>query len=305
VLVLAASLASGCGSSSSPGSVNGKSIDGGEFLDQLGQLSKLNGGTENAVDAELSSSHLTRRIVAALIADELVRLGITVSDAEVAAARAEVVAGLDAGIEAGEIERGAIKDSFIDYAARVGAEQNALIARVTDTKNPWFTADDVRAYYDFVKETKYHNYCTHHILVENEADAKTIVGQLENGADFTQIAKDRSTDTASAAQGGDLGCVSKGQHVPEFEQAVLNASSGDTIGPIKSEFGYHVIRIDREYSFEELDDTLRDEIGSTLTTEQGWLVWKVYSSKIDVNPRYGTWDNDAQFVTPRADPTVK
>jgi parvulin-like peptidyl-prolyl isomerase len=304
-LVLAASLASGCASSTSPASVNGKSIDGGEFLDQLGQLSELNDGNATTAAVDLSSNHLTLRIRAALIAHELARLGITVSDAEIAAARAEVAAGLDAGVEAGEIDGGIIKDSFIDYAARVQAEQAALIARLADTQNPWFSADDVRAYYDAVKEKQYQNYCTHHILVASEADANTIKSQLANGADFEQIARERSTDTGSAAQGGDLGCVAKGAHVSAFEDAVLNASEGDIVGPIQTASGHHVIRLDREYGFEELDDELRTEIGAALRTLDGWIVWKLNHSTIKVNPRYGTWSNDAVSVTPRPDPTVR
>jgi hypothetical protein len=103
---------------------------------------------------------------------------------------------------------------------------------------------------------------------------------LNNGGDFAQLAKDRSSDTASAEKGGDLGCNLKGSFVPEFEEAVLNASTGDTLGPVKSEFGYHVIRVDHEYGPQSFDE-VSDEIATTLAGEQGWLEWKMYSSKID------------------------
>ena len=303
-LVLAAVLASGCGSSTSPASVNGESIDGGEFLDQLGQLSKLNGGNDKSVTTDMSTDLLTQRIVAALISDEIERLGIEISEAEIESIRAELETSLADRAEAGEATD-VISKSFIAYAARVEAEQSALIARITDTADPWFGDAEVSSYYDFVKESKYTNYCVHHILVDAEADANTIVSQLDNGADFSQIAKDRSTDTASATNGGDLGCQAKGAFVPEFEDAALKTAAGDTVGPVKSTFGFHIIRVDREYGLQPLDDGLREEIAATLATQDGWLLWKIHSSKIDVNKKYGSWSNDSTSVVPPADPTVK
>ena len=122
---------------------------------------------------------------------------------------------------------------------------------------------------------------------------------------FAQLAKDRSTDTQSSADGGELGCTSKGSFVPEFEDAVLGAKTGDTLGPVKTTYGYHIIRVDKAYGLQPLDDTLRASIATTLNNEQGWLSWKAYSSKISVNKKYGSWSNDQISVIPPADPTVK
>jgi foldase protein PrsA len=293
VLVLAAAFMTGCGSSTSPATVNGVAIDQGEFLDQLSQLAKLDGGSDTKVTTEQSSGLLTQRIIAALISDEVKRLGLTISDDAMATARTEI----------GDIPAGITKD-FADYVIRIQAEQDVLIARVTDTTKPWYTDADVTDYYNFVKDTKYVNFCTHHILVDAEADANDIMAQLKNGADFAQIAKDKSTDTQSATEGGDLGCNPKGSFVTEFEDAVFAANTGDTIGPIKTTYGYHIIHIDKAYGLQPLDDTLRASIGTTLTNEQGWLSWKAYKSKITVNKKYGAWSNDQTAVVPPADPTV-
>jgi parvulin-like peptidyl-prolyl isomerase len=294
VLVLAAAFATACGSSTSPATVNGVAIDRGEFLDQLSQLAKLQGGTDTSVTTEQSSSLLTQRIISALISDEVKRLGLTVTDDNLATARTEI----------GDIPEG-ISQAFADYVIRIQAQQDVLIARVTDTTQPWFTDTDVNNFYGFVKDTKYTNYCTHHILVDAEADANEIMGLLKNGGDFAQLAKDRSTDTQSSADGGDLGCTSKGSFVPEFEDAVLGAKTGDTLGPVKTTYGYHIIRVDKAYGLQPLDDTLRASIATTLNNEQGWLSWKAYSSKISVNKKYGSWSNDQISVIPPADPTVK
>ena len=303
LLVLAAAFVSGCGSSTSPATVNGVAVDRGEFLDQLSQLSKLNGGDDKSVTAEQSSGLLTQSIIALLISDEVKRLGVTVNDADVAAIRASIESDLAQRKENGE-NTDAISKSFIDFAARVQAQQDALIARITDATQPWYTDADVRSYYDFVKEKKYVNFCTHHILVDAEADANEIVGLLKNGGDFAQLAKDRSTDTNSGAEGGDLGCTLKGTFVAEFEDAVTSAHTGDLLGPVKSEFGYHIIRVDKEYGLQPFE-TLRESIAATLASQDGWLEWKILSAKIKVNKKYGSWSNDTTSVVPPADPTAK
>jgi parvulin-like peptidyl-prolyl isomerase len=303
LIVLAAAFATGCGSNTPAATVNGADIDRSEFLDQLSQISKLNGGDDKSVTSEQSSGLLTQSIIAALIADEVKRLGVAVSEDEVASVRASIVSDLAQRAEAGEAAD-VISDSFIDYAARVQVQQDALIARITDTTQPWFNDGDVRNYYEFVKDKKYVNFCTHHILVADEAAANEILGLLKNGGDFAQLAKDRSTDTGSGAEGGELGCTAKGGFVAEFEDAVLAARTGDTLGPVRSEFGYHVIRVDKEYGIQPFD-SVREAIATVLAGQDGWLEWKVYSAKIEINKKYGSWSNETASVIPPADPTVK
>lgn len=83
-----------------------------------------------------------------------------------------------------------------------------------------------------------------HILVENEDDAKKIAADLKGGADFAAIAKERSKDPGSKDQGGDLGFFSKDQMVPEFAEAAFKLDKGQVSDPVKSQFGWHVIRVD-------------------------------------------------------------
>ncbi len=82
-----------------------------------------------------------------------------------------------------------------------------------------------------------------HILVKTEEEAKAIIGELEGGADFAEIAKAKSTDGA-AAQGGDLGYFGPGRMVPEFEQAVFALEVGEhSKTPVQTQFGFHVIKV--------------------------------------------------------------
>ncbi|MEO0547813.1 MAG: peptidylprolyl isomerase, partial [Pseudomonadota bacterium] len=83
-----------------------------------------------------------------------------------------------------------------------------------------------------------------HILVKTEEEAKSIIAELDGGADFVELAKTKSTGP-SGPKGGELGFFGKGRMVPEFETAAFALEKGAyTKEPVKSQFGYHVIRVD-------------------------------------------------------------
>ena len=293
VLALAPVLLSACGSSTAPAKVNGASIDRGEFLDHIDELAELSGGGKTFPAAD-TAEFLAYHVTAVLRSQELDRLGLTVSESDLAAAREEVE-GSNLGLS----------KNLTDFVVRVRADQNVLNARITDTDSPWFSENDVNDFYEFVKDSQFVDFCVRHILVAAEADATTVVNQLSNGADFAQLASTWSTDTENKSKGGDLGCVTKGQMVEPFEEAVLEAKTGDTIGPIKTDFGYHVIRVDKAYGLHSLDQTVRGTIATQLSSESGWLQWKVNTSKIDINKKFGSWSNEFGTVVPPTDPTVK
>lgn len=82
-----------------------------------------------------------------------------------------------------------------------------------------------------------------HILVESEAEARSLLLQAFAGADFGELAARASKDQGSAEKGGDLGWVEKGFTVPEFEEAAFSTVGGSLIGPVQSEYGWHVIQV--------------------------------------------------------------
>lgn len=94
---------------------------------------------------------------------------------------------------------------------------------------------------DFVPAKEYN---AAHILVATEDEAKAIKADLDGGADFAAIAKEKSTDPGSGAQGGSLGWFGAGQMVPEFEAAVVALQPGEVSAPVQSQFGWHVVRLD-------------------------------------------------------------
>lgn len=81
-----------------------------------------------------------------------------------------------------------------------------------------------------------------HILVETQEQCEELKSQIENGADFTDVAKEHSS-CPSGQQGGGLGEFSPGQMVPEFDTVVFSEELGKVHGPVQTQFGYHLIEI--------------------------------------------------------------
>lgn len=81
-----------------------------------------------------------------------------------------------------------------------------------------------------------------HILVPTEAACEDLKKQIEGGASFTDLAKEHSK-CPSGARGGELGTFHQGQMVPEFDKVVFNDEVGKVHGPVKTDFGYHLIEI--------------------------------------------------------------
>src|ERR1700760_3077816 len=86
-----------------------------------------------------------------------------------------------------------------------------------------------------------------HILVETEDEAKAIKAELAKGADFAELAKKKSKDPG-AADGGDLGFFTKDQMVPEFSAVAFSLEPGKISDPVKSQFGWHVIKVEEKRS---------------------------------------------------------
>lgn len=81
-----------------------------------------------------------------------------------------------------------------------------------------------------------------HILVKTEAEAKIILYDVKHGKSFEEVAQQKSL-CPSGKRGGNLGWFGRGQMVKEFEEACFSAKKGDIIGPVKTQFGYHIIKI--------------------------------------------------------------
>ena len=110
------------------------------------------------------------------------------------------------------------------------------------------TDADIQAEYDkFVAANGGKEYRARHILVETEEQAKAILASLKKGSKFEDLAKKQSKDPGSGANGGDLDWAAPGNFVKEFSDAMVSIKKGQvTDTPVKTQFGFHIIRLDDE-----------------------------------------------------------
>jgi foldase protein PrsA len=137
-----------------------------------------------------------------------------------------------------------------------------------------------------------------HILVDTEEEADEIVADLEDGADFAELATERSIDEGSGAQGGELGTAPRGAYVPEFDEAAWEAEVDEIVGPVETQFGYHVIQVTDidETPAAELDVQQLDQIvGQTLSVMIGDAFTE---AEVNVDPAFGAWDPEVTEVVP-------
>ncbi len=112
-----------------------------------------------------------------------------------------------------------------------------------------------------------------HILVSTEDEAKALIAELKKGGNFDKLAKEKSTDKASGAEGGDLGWFKKSDMVKEFADSAFALKKGDlTDTPVKTQFGYHVIKLeDRRQAppptFDEVAYQIRAELARETVTQ--------------------------------------
>jgi len=115
-----------------------------------------------------------------------------------------------------------------------------------------------------------------HILVKTEDEAKAIIAELKNGADFAELAKQKSTDPG-ASEGGDLGYFPKDEMVPEFADAAVKREKGQISEPVHTRFGWHIIKVEdkRERQVPAFDQ-VREQLATHLVRKaQGELITKL------------------------------
>ncbi len=159
---------------------------------------------------------------------------------------------------------------------RLALENEARALRAASAIDAVFgegpTEEEIRKAYDEVVAgiPEEQEFNASHILVETEDEAKALIAQLEDGADFAQLAKDNSTGP-SGPNGGELGWFGLGMMVPEFETAATALEVGAISAPVQTQFGWHVIKLnDKRIKPAPALDEIRDQ-----------LVQQIQSQKLD------------------------
>ncbi len=151
------------------------------------------------------------------------------------------------------------------------------------------TEEDVKTYFEKNKQEikeKYEKAKAKHILVDSKKEAEKILDELKNKKRFDSLAKEYSKDTATKDSGGELGWFTHGQMAKPFEDAVFKAKKGEIVGPVKTNYGWHIIKVEdllKLDTFDELKEatSVYSEISKQLQNEKFSKFLKDYKKKHD------------------------
>ena len=221
---------------------------------------------DNPVLAKVNGSEIRQSDVA--LAEE--ELGPSLAQMDPATKKENVLAFLiDMKIVAKAAEDKKIEDRP-DFKARLAFARNRLLMdNLLGAEGKAAATDDAmkKVYEEAAKqiqgEQEVH---ARHILVETEDEAKAIEAELKKGADFATLAKEKSKDPGGASDGGDLGFFTKDQMVPEFSAVAFSLEPGKISDPVKSQFGWHIIKVEEKRNRKAPDfDQVKPQIETYVT----------------------------------------
>ncbi len=152
--------------------------------------------------------------------------------------------------------------------------------------------EEIKAYFDENKDqfAQQEQVKASHILVEDEAAAKEIKFKLDKGEEFADLAKEYSTDASNAESGGELGYFGKGEMEAAFEEAAFAMKANEISGPVKTDYGYHIIKVeDKKEAKEAVYEDSKEAAKKALFDERmqteyyNWLEEKKEEYKIEKN----------------------
>ncbi|MDD7340125.1 MAG: peptidylprolyl isomerase [Eubacteriales bacterium] len=255
--------------------VNGKAISEKEFTEnykvyermykqQLGEeaLKKTDKDGVSFKD-KLKENILEKLIVDELINQEIDNKKIAITDEEVNNLYEQTIKDMGGQEQYEEfLKQQNITDDFIKDSIKKDYKQQKLEeAFYKDNK---VTEEEIKDFYDANKD-RLIKYSLSQIMADNEEDAKKLYDKLEAGEDFAELAKNESSDTYSAANGGNMGEVQASTMPEEFLNAVSATEIGSYSKVFKSDMGYHIVKVDDKK--DQLED-LRTEIEQTLKSQK-------------------------------------
>lgn len=306
IALVLALVASACASPSVAASVNGSDISDEELEESVPLfrfLAELQGAVCGQTGAqpptgEEAEAACTRQVLGSMIQESILKdyaadHDITVSPDEIDRTISQITqGGSPEQIEAGLQEAGLTTEDLEGLIGRLLLYSSVERARLADE----FDEAALRKIYE-ERKVALTEIRASHILVETKEQARRLMQQA-NPDNFEELAEEFSGDPGSAENGGDLGLTEAGSFVPEFATAAVEAEPGEIVGPIRSEFGYHVIwlRSKDTPSFEEARVDLVEGSEESAVAFQAWLTDQLAAANVTVNPRYGTWDAELGTV---------
>ncbi len=298
LVVLVAVLGAACGRDAVAASLDGDEITRGELLEILdGDPSTALGG---GYDRQSAADVLEVWLLFEALNDEVERRGEQVTDDDETAALAALPERFP------DVDPDSTLGRFLARQQAIADAAQRLIVR----ELPEPTAEVYPPAY----------LCSSHVLVETEDEARAVLGRLADGEDFADVARDVSIDPGSSQRGGDIGCNPEGSLVPEYEAAAYLAEPGDVVGPVQSQFGWHVIEVRSvgpgtaevhpDLDADTADRILADAVDRELQAERNRFVTilrdaalDAAADRVEVDRRYGVWNPDTRSIDPTALPS--
>ncbi|WP_088102686.1 peptidylprolyl isomerase [Halalkalibacter urbisdiaboli] len=173
-----------------------------------------------------------------------------------------------------------------------------LVIQKLATANVDVTEEQKQAYFEEHSDEFGEQVEASHILVEDEETANEVAEKINAGEDFATLAEEYSKDPGSAMSGGSLGFFGKGRMVAEFEEAAFALEIGEVSEPVKSEHGYHIIKVtDRKETYEDF----QEDVEERLVQEQSKSNTDVLSDLMD-NAKIEFKDDRYKDILDNADP---
>jgi foldase protein PrsA len=246
-------------------------------------------------------SQIVRRRIMRPLAEER---GLEVSESEVDDALEAIKADFPSNKEFEDaLDQQGVSSDQLPELVRDQLTEEALRGDVAAGLEP--SDDDLQSYYD-ENIDRYRQTEASHILLKERGQADKVASQLQgakaNELDklFADQAKKLSEDPGSGEKGGDLGYFASGELVPEFEEAAGQLDLGEVSDPVRSEFGFHIIRVtDRRLQpFEDVREQIAQELSGAEAEEafQDMVVQAYEDADVRVNPRYGELDLETQRI---------
>ncbi len=174
------------------------------------------------------------------------------------------------------LEQNQISEDELRQDVRESLPVQEVQQRVAGNAEP--SDEEIQEFYDENKTAQFTQpaqRCVRHILFnkDQQQKAEDVKAQLQDGGDFAALAKENSQDPGSAEKGGDLGCLGKGETVPPFEEAAFAAEQGEIVGPVETEFGYHLIEVteireEQTQPLAEVETQITDQLAATHQEEE-------------------------------------
>ncbi|MTV48467.1 peptidylprolyl isomerase [Heliobacillus mobilis] len=263
----------GCGSSSTVATVNGEKITRVELDKRVNRYKQNLEGDPNQKEvlASLEQQELERLIDEKLLMQEAKQRNIQVTDAQV---DEELTKGKQNFPSDEEYQNALKQNGLTEPELKEMIRSNLIMSNLYDTLSPdvQVSDQDIQKYYkenpDKFKQTQ--QVKASHILLKTEEEAKAVIDQLKKGANFEQLAAEKSTDPTAAQNKGELGFFDRDAMVKEFSDAAFSMKKGEiSKTPVKSNFGYHVIRVEDIKEARQLTlDEVKDQIKVDLAAEQ-------------------------------------